>query len=254
MEKLFIQNREGLKMSVVIDEDRNQKGLVFLMHGFLGFKEQPLLLEVAKIFRQNNFTTVSFDTINSLGESDGKMEDGTMSGYFENLEDVINWAKSHKFYQEQFFLVGHSLGGYCVANYAAKNKNVKNLILLCPVISGELFQQTNDIKEILEEWKETGVRVWNSRSNPGVIKKSSYRFIEDGRNHDLLKTAQNIKCSVLMIGGDIDEVIPLEHQKLLFDKIESRKEMHIIKNGDHNLESRENLEELSNIINNWIKS
>jgi len=250
----FIKNRKGLKMAVVVSEIENQKGLVFLMHGFLGFKEQPLLLEVEKIFRKNNFTTVSFDTTNSIGESDGKMEDGTMTGYSEDLEDVINWSKSQKFYQELFFLVGHSLGGYCVANYAVKNKNVKNLILLGPVVSGELFQETNDIKEILEEWKETGMRVWESRSNPGVIKKSSYRFIEDGRNHDLLKTAQNIKCPVLIIGGDIDEVIPLEHQKMLFDKIESRKEMHIIKNGDHNLETKENLEELSNIINNWIKS
>ena len=254
MENLFIKNRKGLKMAVVVDESENPKGLVFLMHGFLGFKEQPVVLEAEKIFKENNFTTVSFDATNSLGKSDGKMEDGTMTGYFEDLEDVINWAKSQKFYSEPFFLVGHSLGGYCVANYAVKNKNVKSLVLLCPVVSGELFQQTNDIKEILGEWKETGMRVWNSRRNPGVIKKSSYRFIEDGVNHDLLKTAQDIECPVLMIGGDVDEVIPSEHQKMLFDKIEGRKEMHIIKNGDHVLESQENLEEIRNIINNWIKS
>ncbi|MFZ3054387.1 MAG: alpha/beta fold hydrolase [Minisyncoccales bacterium] len=167
MSNLFIQNRKELNIAVSINESENQRSLVFLMHGFLGFKEQPLLLEVGKIFKENNFTTVSFDTTNSLGESDGKMEDGTMTGYFEDLEDVISWAKSQKFYFEPFFLVGHSLGGYCVANYAVKNKNVKSLILLCPVVSGELFQQTNDIKEILEEWKETGMRTWNSRSNPG---------------------------------------------------------------------------------------
>ncbi|MFZ3054388.1 MAG: hypothetical protein WA091_00150 [Minisyncoccales bacterium] len=56
-----------------------------------------------------------------------------------------------------------------------------------------------------------------------------------------------------MIGGDIDEVIPLEHQKMLFDKIKTEKIMHIIKDGDHNLESVENFKEINNIVNKWIK-
>jgi alpha-beta hydrolase superfamily lysophospholipase len=252
MEKIIIQNRKGLKMTVTVDETKNQKGLVFLMHGHLGFKEHPLLVEVSKIFKQNNFTTVLFDVTNGLGESEGDMEDGTITSYFEDLEDVINWSKLQTFYQKPFFLVGHSLGGYCVANYAVNN-NLKGVILFGSLVSGKFFQERNDIKEILEEWKNSGVRIWNSRSNPGVVKRSGYKFIEDGENHDLLKTADKIKCPVLMISGDKDDVIPIEHQKMLFDVIKSKKKFCIIKDGDHNLKDKETSKEFHDIINEWIK-
>jgi len=250
----FIKNRKGLKMAVVVDEAENQKGLVFLMHGFIGFKEDPLLKEVATIFKENNYTTVLFDATSSLGESDGKMEDGTMTGYFEDLEDVISWAKSQNFYSEPFFLVGHSLGGYCSANYEINHHNIKGLVLFSSVVSGKLLQETEDIKSILEEWKRSGIREWKSHLNLGVIKKSGYNFIEDGLSHDLLKNAEDIECPVLMIGGDDDNVVPIEQQKMLFDKIKSKKEFYVIKNADHDLRAKENLEELSNIVNNWIKS
>ncbi|MDD5098167.1 MAG: alpha/beta hydrolase [Candidatus Pacebacteria bacterium] len=251
MEKIIIQNRKGLKMAVAVDEIKNQKGLVFLMHGHLGFKEHPLLTETAKIFKEYNFTIVLFDATNSLGESEGKMEGGTITSYYEDLEDIINWSKLQSFYQKSFFLSGHSLGGYCVANYAVNN-NLKGVILFCPLVSGKLYQETNNIKDILEDWKASGVRVWESHSSPGIIKKAGYDFIKDGEKHDLLKTADKIKCPVLIIGGDKDDVIPIEHQKMLFDKIKSKKEFHIIKDGDHNLSDKENSTEFHDIINRWI--
>ncbi len=102
-----------------------------------------------------------FDTTNSIGEGGGKMEDGTVTGYCEDLEDIIRWAKTHSWYQEPFFLIGHSLGGYCVAAYAAKNINkVEGLILISPFVSGKLFQETDEIRPILDEWKKKGIREW----------------------------------------------------------------------------------------------
>jgi fermentation-respiration switch protein FrsA (DUF1100 family) len=53
-----------MNMAVLVMNQRS-KGLVILMHGFLSFKEHPLLLETAEIFKGRKFTTVSFDTANS---------------------------------------------------------------------------------------------------------------------------------------------------------------------------------------------
>jgi len=253
MEKLFIKNRKGLKVAVIVDETENQKGLVFLMHGLLGFKEQSLLIETAKIFKENNFTTVSFDTTNGIGESDGVMEELTITGYSEDLEDVINWSKSQKFYSEPFILVGHSWGGYCVGNYAADNSNIESLILYSPVVSGASYQEIDKIKQVLKNWKEGGIREWESQSNPGVVKRLKYQFIKDSLNHDLLKNAEKINCPVLIIRGDEDASVPLAPQETLFNKIITKKEFFIIRNGDHDLEKEENLMEIHNIINKWIK-
>ncbi|OGG87621.1 hypothetical protein A3B87_00700 [Candidatus Kuenenbacteria bacterium RIFCSPHIGHO2_02_FULL_39_13] len=49
MEKVFIKNRKGQKISALIDESKNQKGLVFILHGLGGFKEQPHIQTFIKI-------------------------------------------------------------------------------------------------------------------------------------------------------------------------------------------------------------
>jgi alpha-beta hydrolase superfamily lysophospholipase len=252
--KTKIENRKGMKIVVVVNEVENPKGLVFLMHGFIGFKEHHLLIETAKIFKENNFTAVSFDATHAFGESEGAMEEGTMTGYLEDLEDVVNWSKLQKWYREPFFMVGHSLGGYCVSVYAIKNKNVKGLILFSSIVSGKLFLETDDMKSIMEEWERKGIREWESESRPGAIKRSKYVFAEDCLGHDLLKVAGKIQCPVLMIAGEMDKVVPLNDQKMLFDKIRSKKEFHLVKNGDHNLIGWEKSEEFRNLVNNWVKS
>ena len=252
MEKLFIKNRKGLNMAVVVDEAENQKGLVFLMHGFIGFKEHPLLAETAKIFRENNYTTVCFDATHAFGESDGKMEDGTMTGYYNDLEDVLAWSKLQKWYDKRFFMVGHSLGGYCVSLHATKDRNVRGLILFSPLVSGRLFLETEDIKSIMEEWEIRGIREWISGSSQGAVKRSGYVFVGDSLRHDLLEVAEKIKCPVFIVTGDADEVIPMKDQKILFDKIGSKKEIHIVKEGDHNLENYD-FSEVREIVKRWTK-
>ena len=50
MEKIFIKNRKNQNVSVIIEKVDNQKGLVFVMHGLGGFKEQPHIEIFAKVF------------------------------------------------------------------------------------------------------------------------------------------------------------------------------------------------------------
>src|SRR3972149_12202676 len=95
-EKLFIKNRKGQKIAVLIEKPENPKGLAFVMHGLGGFKEQPHIPTFAEVFLENNYTVVRFDTTNSIGESEGKMEDVTITSFSEDLEDVISWAKSQE--------------------------------------------------------------------------------------------------------------------------------------------------------------
>src|SRR3990172_5193273 len=118
MQKVFIKNRRGLKISVLVETAENQKGLAFVMHGLGGYKEQPHLETIAKLFKENGYTVVRFDTTNTIGESEGNFEDATITNYYEYLEDVIKWSGTQKWYMEPFVLVGHSLGGISTALFA----------------------------------------------------------------------------------------------------------------------------------------
>ncbi len=253
MKKLFIKNRKNKNIAVVIDETENSRGLAFVMHGLSGFKEQPHIETFANTFKEKEFTVVRFDTTNTLGESEGDLVDATLTNYYEDLEDVIKWAESQNWYQEPFVLAGHSLGGISSALFAEKYpEKVKALAPISTVVSGLLTEETPDFKEISEEWKKNGIREWESGSQSGVMKRLKWSHVEDRRKYDLIPAVGKLEMPVLMIVGDLDDVTPLEHQQLLYDKLPGKKELHIIKGSYHTFREKEHLDEIRKIFINWI--
>jgi pimeloyl-ACP methyl ester carboxylesterase len=255
-EKLSIKNRKGQKVVALIEKPgHRQKGLVFVMHGLSGFKEQAHIELYAKTFLANDYAAVRFDTTNTFGESDGGYEDATVTNYYEDLEDVIAWAKSQPWYQEPFCLAGSSLGALCVALYAEKfPERVKALAPTSTVVSGMLSMQSEKNSKLLEEWKRTGWRIENSKSRPGVVKRLKWSHMEDRLKYDLLPNANKLAMPVLFIVGSEDDTTPPEHQKMLYEKIPGRKEMHIIEGAKHTFKEEQHLKEIGAIIDQWIKT
>ncbi len=251
--KNFIKNRNNKKISVIVEENSNAKGLVFVMHGLGGFKEQPHIQTFADVFFENGFTVVLFDATHTFGESEGDYADATTTNYYEDLEDVINWAKTQSWYKEPFWLVGHSLGGISTALYAERHpEKVKALAPTATVVSGKLSLETK--KDNLEEWKKTGWKIEPGNSVPGGIKKLKWSEMEDRMKYDLLPEVHKLAMPVLLIVGDLDKSTPIEHQKILFDKLPGKKEMHVIKNSQHTFRNPEHLIEIKNIFDRWIKN
>lgn len=255
MKRIFIKNRKGQKISVIIEESNESKGLVFVMHGLGGNKEQPHIKVIAKVFEKNKYTVVRFDTTNTFGESEGNYEDATITNYYEDLEDVINWSKTQTWYKEPFILAGHSLGSICAALYAENySDKIKALAPLSTVVSGRLsFQAPKHSKEELEGWKKTRLLTWRSSSNPTLIKKLKWSHMEDRLKYDLLNKVDKLTMPVLMIVGENDNSTPIKHQRILYDKLPGEKELHIIKDCEHTFRREDHLEQLKKIFNNWIK-
>jgi alpha-beta hydrolase superfamily lysophospholipase len=254
MEKIFIKNRKNQKLAVLIDQPESPKGLAFVMHGLGGFKEQPHIATFAQSFQDAGYTVVRFDTTNTFGESDGNYEDATTTNYYEDLEDVVEWAKTQIFYQEPFFLTGHSLGGICVALYAENYpEKIKGLAPISTVVSGKLSCESPKYKKIAKEWERTGWRVTESSSQPGLIKRLKWSHTADRLKYDLLPEANKLMMPVLMIVGDQDDSTLLEHQKILFGALDCPKELHIIKDAPHTFVDPEHLKELKEIFDQWIK-
>jgi pimeloyl-ACP methyl ester carboxylesterase len=254
MKKEIIKNRKGEKIVVVVEVELGQTGLVFVMHGNASNKDLPQIITFAQAFKEKNYTVVRFDTTNSSGESDGNLEDATLTNYYEDLEDVINWASGQNFYQEPFILVGHSLGSMAVAMFAEKYPaKVKALAPTSTVVSGKLSEQTAEFKEISQDWEKKGVREWQSKSMPGVTKRLKWSHVIDKRKYDLLPGAGKLTMPVLMIVGGQDDVTPRQHQKLLYEKLPGKKELHIIKGAPHAFMKKEHLDEIKRIMGKWLE-
>jgi pimeloyl-ACP methyl ester carboxylesterase len=77
--------------------------------------------------------------------------------------------------------------------------------------------------------------------------------MEDRMKYDMLKNVSKFTMPVLMIVGEHDNNTPVIHQKILFEKIPGKKELHIIKNAPHTFTKISHLKEIKNIFINWIK-
>ena len=253
MNKLFIKNRKNQNISVIVEKEANPKGLAFVMHGLGGFKEQPHIETFAKVFRDNNYTVVRFDTTNTFGESDGQYADATTTNYYEDLEDVINWSRAQDFYQEPFILCGHSLGAVCSALYAENYpEKIKALAPISTVVSGKLSLERYT-KEELEDWEKTGWQIKLS-SDGKTVKKIKYSHLVDRLKYDLLSKVSLLTMPVILMAGELDQPTPPKHQQILFDKLPGRKEFHIIKGAPHTFKEADHLKEIYQILDKWIKS
>lgn len=230
MEKIKIKNRKGQTVVVLLERTANSKGLAFVMHGLSGNKEQQHIVTFAEAFKEEGYTVVRFDTTNTFGESDGKYEDATVTNYYEDLEDVINWAKNQVWYNEPFFLAGHSLGGICTTLYAEKHPSeVKGLAPISTVVSGKLSKDILSSRPTMKDWEKTGWRIEKSSSSPTGVKQLPWSHMIDRLKYDILPDAHKLTMPVLLIVGDKDDGTPYQHQKLFYDNLLGEKEIHIIK-------------------------
>lgn len=286
-EKIFIKNRNNLNVRVCIDTptlDENisqkslQKGLAFIMPGLGSQHKKSEFRALAEILTRHGYVAISFDPTYSFGESDGLYEDATFTNYASDLEDVIEWASKNlnEFglnttntvdtiisqktdanptikYIEPFILIGHSLGAMSVVYYTERfPEKVKALVPISTTVSGKLSIDARPAEEI-EKWKNIGYQE-TVRSN-GEVRKLKWSHMEDRLKYDLLEKAKQIKAPLLMLVGDLDPLTPPQHQQVLFDAVTTPavdKELHIIKNADHNIGTPETLAQVKEIFEKWL--
>ena len=256
MEKFLIKNRKGLEIVGVVSIPKNPTGLAFTLHGLGGFKEQPHIMVLVDALLENGYAVVNFDATNSIGESGGKYENATMKDHYEDLVDVISWAKTQEWYKEPFILAGHSLGGYAVARYAEDYpKEVKAVFPYALVVAGELSYKAAEMEdsEKLKKWKETGWQKRFSSSKPGTELQLPWSHMEERLKHDLRPNASKLTMPVLFIVGDQDKSCTSGNQKVLYDLIPSQKEMNIISGAPHTFKEPEHLAQSKVIFDKWLK-
>jgi len=223
------------------------------MHGLSGNKNELHIRSIAEAFLDAGYTVVTFDTTNTFGESDGQFEDATLTGYYNDLEDVINWATGQPWYTEPFVLSGHSLGGIATSLYAERYPvRVAALAPISSVISGELsLQAPKYTPQELERWKTDGFRLF--KRSDGTEKRLKWACMEDRLKYDLLPEAHKLIMPVLLVVGSDDDSTPPRHITQLFDKLPGKKEMHIIEGAIHTFDKAAERQELQGIVRSWLE-
>lgn len=228
-------------IDVTYDDALKNAPVVIFAHGFKGFKDWGTHNLVADYFARNGFRYLKFNFSHNGTTPDHPTDfadliafsDNTFSIELEDLDTIIDFACSGAGMAaaEGVSLIGHSMGGGISIIKSAEDSRIKKLITMAS-ISGfrNLWPQQSEA-----QWYLQGIiYMHNSRTGQQMPLKST--LLDDLDKHPLRLNIQakaaEIKQPWLLVHGDIDQTVPLEHARELHTA-QPKTELMIIKGGDH---------------------
>lgn len=249
-EYTHIPRRDGTVLHALVEVSSLYTGVAVLLHSASGTMETSVMDVLAEGLRARGLTVVRFDAFNGIGESDGVFTQFTASGMYEDLEDVLAWAREQSWWHGQLVLSGHSTGGLVAGEYAANHTDeVGELILFAPTISGNAYVEAFESidAEGLRAWKDSGLR---TVSHPLSQEKFglAYNFAEDAKKYDLVPQASSLTMPVKVLTGTRDQTSPEAVCRNLADRIGENARLVVLQDLPHTPKSRNELQVLRDTL------
>ena len=215
-------------------------GIIFI-HGLNSDMNGEKALTVEKYARKHKLNFVRFDC-RGHGNSDGKFEDFTISDWKKDLVNVIN-----KLTMGPQILIGSSMGGWLMMLAArARPSRIKGMVGLAaaPDCGDNLY-------------KNLSVKNKREIKNKGIIKYSSFQFsyfirkifFIDARKNKILNKLYRYNKPLILIHGLNDNVVSSKVPKKILKKVTSKKiQIILLKNSDHRLSNKKDLQTLMSAI------
>ena len=213
--------------------------IVFL-HGFMsdieGDKPKNFLKYCKK--RKLGFLAIEYS---GHGKSSGKFTKGNISKWTEEVRIIIKKIIKKR----KIILIGSSMGSWLSLNQFKYFENQ---------IKG--FLGIGSAPEFLEQlmWKKFSKKIKKEIIKKGIYQVKhgkyeypiTYQLIKDGRKNNILKKKFKLKIPVTMIHGSKDDVVPVIYsRKILKNFNNAKKNILVIKNGDHSLSNKVNLKKIN---------
>lgn len=229
--------------------DAASVGTAVILHGLGAWRNQPLLLAVARLLADQGYAVLRFDEANGVTAPDGDFFRSTTTKYTQDVEDVLAYVNSAPWRSGPMLLVGHSLGGLVAAWYAARHPDqVARLVLIAPAISW---------KTMWWKWLPLSL-LWYVRGYRLILGIEGKKFAlsplwwRDFFRYDAMAYAPQIPAPTLVISAEQDHTVgrPRDERAL------ARR----FPNGEHSMVSwtnhifDEHVDEVVDTINRWLTS
>ncbi len=178
----------------------------------------------------------------------------------EEVYSVYDYTEFlHEFFKEMGIkkptLIGHSFGGRLSIIYASKYDTKRIVLLGSPCVRHEYKSFKQSLLKFLKRMKIFNPLVNLMKKHTGSVDyRNASPMMRDilvkTVNEDLSECAKEVKCDALLIWGDKDTAVPVEHAKELDELLKTSKL--IVLPGTHYC-YLENLNEVSNLINKFLK-
>jgi dipeptidyl aminopeptidase/acylaminoacyl peptidase len=198
---------------------------VITCHGLYSSKDSEKYVVIARRFSREHLAVLRFD-FRGCGESVGPLEETSLTGRMEDLEDALDFVQEQGY--ESIGVMGSSLGGTVAVLTAAKDKRVEALVTWAtPYHLDELFR--------------------------GELIEGLMRLRQDVSKYDVVKAVKELCCPALIIHGSRDEQVPLSHAEMLYENANEPKNFQIIEGGDHRLTNPSHRRRAVELTLDWFK-
>jgi pimeloyl-ACP methyl ester carboxylesterase len=226
-EKITFANVDGDILSGVLHHPSGAKSnrAVILCHGMESNKNSEKLIFLGRALAERGILSLRFD-FRYVGESSRKFEDITYSGEVEDLKAAYSWIQSRQPGQTAIF--GSSMGGAVALLFAAQEPGVAALVTLAAPLHPENFPRRVLTAAQLRKWREQGFVIYNGQ-------RLNHSLLEDLARIDVVEAARRVKCPILILHGDADEVVPVEEAYELNACLRNSRCLSILNGSDHRL-------------------
>ena len=192
--------------------DTENQPCVIASHGLFSTKDSEKYTFLGYRFARRGIALLRFD-FRGCGESGGRISESTVSDRIEDLNMAMGFVRSHPRIGPRIGLMGSSLGGFISLITAAGEEDIRAVVTWATPFT-------------LDGLEEKRVE--------GEMAVLGEEFFQDIKTHDLTSILGKV-VNCLVIHGDRDELVPVEHARMIYERLNEPKKMEIIEGGDHRL-------------------
>lgn len=223
---------QGQRISGVLHlPSKDESPCVIASHGLLSSKDSEKYISLGERLSRKGIAMLRFD-FRGIGESEGRMDDDSISRRLIDLESAISFVKSQRDVGNRIGLIGSSLGGYISLIMASIEKEIKATVVWATPFNLDNIGSKKDSEDY---------------SPPGEA------FLKDLPRHRLITFLQKLS-NCLIIHGERDELVPMEHALKIFRHLNIPKEIHIIGGADHRLTDPIHRQHAIELTVRWFKN
>jgi dipeptidyl aminopeptidase/acylaminoacyl peptidase len=222
---------EGQRISGILHlPGKENPPCVIASHGLLSSKDSEKYIALGERISKEGIAMLRFD-FRGIGESEGRIEDDTVSRRIVDLSSAIGFIRSRPDLGNRIGLVGSSLGGFISLIKASMDKEIRAVVIWATPL------HMNDLK---------------SKERDEDTPLPPEAFFEDLPKHRLLPLLPKVS-NCLVIHGEKDELVSVDQALKIFRNLSLPKEIHMIGGADHRLTDSIHRQRAMELTVEWFK-
>ncbi|MCP8323362.1 MAG: alpha/beta fold hydrolase [Candidatus Methylarchaceae archaeon HK02M2] len=206
---------------------------IICLHGLESSKDSRKWLAFTSRLYDEGYACLRFNSRGcgeGLEKSEGQFENTNLTVRIKEYRSSLDFLNNEQKVEiSRLGVVGSSFGG--LVAIAAKDKRIKVIVTLASPYKIPIFKKPVIHKE---------------------VKRFKKSFYEDLKRYNLLKAVED-SPPLLIIHGDSDDIVPLEHAYRLFEAASEPKRLEVIEEADHIFSKPQHLKKVIDLTLEWFK-